>query len=122
MAITEEQKKAFQAVVLTDLLNCFPVEDWEALRTRAMRGSRDDPAQPRRMSPEELVQEALAEAAGPTIPEILAWPDEVIDLQKIDGSSVMRISDRGIYLWAPASGCGAYLSIWVSYPAYPPGW
>lgn len=128
--INTPQAKSFKAFVLADIQSRLEPSEWLFLREHAIKSRPPTPIEEivmglvcaKHLTPGELVEQATTEVCGPTIPEHLAWPDQVLELGQIDGAPVNYIQCKGIYTWSREAGRGPYLSIWVSHPACPPGW
>lgn len=119
-------REPFKAVVLQHLRESLPNGEWKRLRDYAehTRQSRlvefeFDPT----ATPETLLNEALSEGSisvnQTLIPNFRA---QAVEIGSIAGQPVHYINRQGIYLWGLEPEKGFSLSVWVTHPAYPPGW
>ncbi len=119
-------REPFKAAVLEHLREELPADEWKRLRDYAehTRQSRlvefeFDPT----ATPETLLNEALSEGSisvnQTLIPNFRA---QAVEIGSIAGQPVHYINRQGIYLWGLEPEKGFSLSVWVTHPAYPPGW
>jgi hypothetical protein len=115
----------FEAAVL-EHLKAAPSAEWTRLRAAAKACTKGDAAMPdwamlrALSSPEELVQEGCCEAWATLMDTVPAGVMTII--AKIDGEPVLYCEPSGVYAWAAHPYHAPTLQIWVSAPAYPPGW
>lgn len=111
-------REAFRTVVLRHMRRELPFHEWENLRTSA------GAARALALSHEQLTEIAISED-GLSVAEVLAVPHyrrAATVIGQIDGQAVHYVVGRGIYLWGLNPANGYSLSLWITYPAYPPGW
>jgi len=115
----------FQACVMHHLKEVMPKEEYAALRriasevgdAAAMPGAAELQAL---STPEELVATAVCEASLSMAELDVHFKPTHIGT--IAGQPVCYFAGRGIYAWARDRDESAMLELWVTAPAYPPGW
>lgn len=76
-----------------------------------------DPSVP----PHELAREAMSED-GMSLNELIQSFPNNITIGSIEGQPVYYFIEQGIYAWGQNPATPTILTIWLTYPAYPPGW
>ncbi len=81
-----------------------------------------DTANPK-ASPEELIAAAVTHD-GISVDEIIIPKFRVRtdEIGTIEGAPVFYIKGEGIYFWGADRTTRATLNVWLTHPAYPPGW
>jgi hypothetical protein len=118
-----DARAAFTAQVRQHLAT-MPVEEWERLRAygnqRHRFVDRKDEPMPS-LTRDELIDHCISVDAC-TPEEILhpAYRAAAIEIGRIDGRTLFYVTGEGVYLWAQEKRMTRML--WVTHPAYPPGW
>ena len=128
----KKQIKVFEEVVLRDVKQNILLgsSEWFSCRAAALIKKRwvdrafADKASPL-MTPADIC--IASDETGLSLQEVIDHfkkqqhraPDA---LQKIAGQPVLHFLISGVYLWAPDPKDKFLLSIWLTFPAYPPGW
>lgn len=122
----ESYHEGFKTSVLKHLKGVLDAEEWAQLRALAANRSRfihrcnqaDLDA-----SPESLVNDAIFEDAV-SVQDFLvpAFRSKAVEIDQLEGRPVYYIAGQGFYLWGLDPVLGNTLTLWVTYPAYPPGW
>ncbi len=125
--MTEKQyREDFGRLVLEHIQDALGDAEWRRLRAlvadrrRWMIGA-EEPDLALDISPEALVDTAISEDAI-AIGRILEGPFRPIRIGEIGGESVFYLDGQGVYLWMPDEDVPITLSLWITHPAYPPGW
>lgn len=127
MSLLKKHGAAFAAIVLAHLKEHMPAPEWAYLRKHATESSPLSPEKARRdqsliETPEQLVTVALAED-GLSMKELMnAFGKFSVEIARLEGVPVYYFNLKGIYAWSPAPSDVSMLSVWVTHPAYPPGW
>jgi len=114
---------AFKQIVRSHLGGKLPAEEWTRLRALAGRPG-PQPALPATTDagPEELIDAAMSEDGMPMSELLNAWGESADMIGQLDGHPVYYFRGRGIYAWSVSPDAPSMLSVWVTHPAYPPGW
>jgi len=117
----------FKAIVLKHLQEECSEAEWARLRALKDRQSpfeHETAERERRavVTREQLVQAALTDEGIPLGEFRSTFNNKEIEIDKLDGEPVYYFKNKGIYAWAPSNNANCHLSIWVTHPAYPPGW
>lgn len=113
----------FRTIVLRRLQS-MPDTEWQELREWAAdgRGVDDDDVPSEPVTRESLVRETLFED-GLELSDLLksGFGDRATEIGSIEGYPVLYIEGTGIFAWGSDKTIGT-LAVWITYPAYPPGW
>jgi hypothetical protein len=111
----------FQAIVTKHMMESIAPEEWRLFRFIARTRSNImlDDDMPGIDTPAELAAHAVCEAFKED-GGLPMW--ESVAIGEIDGQPVVYYVGRGIYRWVPKGNGHSYLELWVTSPAYPPGW
>lgn len=118
---------SFKSMVLDHLKYGISQEEYLSLRELAGYGQRwcDDDSVEERLSlltKEQVVEEYSCSDSLPVGLVIKGLGAQISEIGKIDGYPCFYISGMGIYIWGKDHENGLSLSLWLSSPAYPPGW
>lgn len=120
----EKFREPFKAVVLPHL-NALPAEEWRRLRAVGVDRSRyvggiSPLTEPD--CPETLLEEALYEDGWSFNHALAGFEENAREIGVVEGRPVIYIVGCGIYLWAPHPIDGPTMTLWITHPAYPPGY
>lgn len=125
--MTEDQyHEDFRKLVLEHILDTLGGSEWRRLRALAadrrrwMIGAEESDLD-LDISPEALVRAAVSEDAV-AIGRILEGPFRPVRIGEIGAEPVFYLDGQGVYLWMPDEDVPITLSLWITHPAYPPGW
>ncbi len=115
---------AFKAIVLGHIRSALDSAEWRRLRALAGQGRPfarlpvDADARP-----ESLFEAACSEDTL-SIREALipVFKADATEIGTIEAKPVYYVRGRGLYVWGLEPVDGNTLSVWVTFPAYPPGW
>lgn len=115
----------FKAAVVKHIKESLDSDEWFRLRAmaenRARYVNRND-VPDLKASPECLVDVAMSED-DISVKQTLAVPGfKAVAITQIDGAPVYYVKGEGIYLWGMRPDSFPTLMLWVTHPAYPPGW
>ena len=118
---------AFKDMVLDHLKFSINSEEYLSLRDLAGYGQRwchDDSMEEKLslLTKEQVVEEYSCSDSLPVGLVIKGLDDKISEIGKIDGHPCYYISGMGVYVWGKDQKDGLSLSLWLSSPAYPPGW
>lgn len=123
---SQNQRDEFKALIYNHVIAELPQDEWRLLRGRALdqlAGVHPYPMINSDEGAEQLIQNNVLEDGGEDIEAIIeAIGAPVTEIGSIEGSPVFYLEGTGIYLWDPKGQTGHYLSFWITFPAYPPGW
>lgn len=123
---SQNHRDEFKALIYNHVIAELPQDEWCLLRGRALdqlSGVHPCPMVNPWEGAEEFIQNHVLEDGGEDIEVIIkAIGSPVTEIGSIEGSSVFYLEGTGIYLWDPKGPTGHYLSFWITFPAYPPGW
>lgn len=118
---------AFKSIVLKHLQEQLPESEW--LRLRALKNKQSPlPQEDAKhelqavVTPEQLVKAALVDEGMPLDVLLTAFKNTAVEIEKLEGQPVYYFEGKGIYVWAPSHDAFGHLSVWITHPAYPPGW
>lgn len=114
----------FKAVVLPHL-KALPAGEWRRLRAVGADQSRyvgGIPPLAEPVTPETLVDGALCEDDWSFAHALAGFEDHAEEVGVIEGRPVSYIVGMGIYLWTPHPTDGPTMTLWITHPAYPPGY
>ncbi len=123
--VLEVNSAAFQEIVL-EHVKALPSDEWARLRHMATDESRYscdlDTAMPH-ASREELVIGAISHD-GISVDELSTpkFKARAEEIGSIAGAPVFYIAGEGMYFWGADRTSRATLNLWLTHPAYPPGW
>lgn len=122
----EVYEEPFRLVVLNHIKTAVDKDDWADYRARARnkRNSVLPASSVHYTTAEELVAHAVCEDAM-TIKELTSAfiaSSRVEEIGQVEGGAVYFIHGCGIYAWSLSIDHPFSLSLWLSFPAYPPGW
>lgn len=121
--VLEVNSAAFQAIVL-EHVKALPNDEWTRLRHMATDESRNscdlDAAMPH-ASREQLVIGATSHD-GISVDELFTPKFKAEEIGSIAGAPVFYIAGEGMYFWGADRTTRATLNLWLTHPAYPPGW
>ena len=114
---------AFKLIVLTHICDHLPAAEWARLRSLAGgSGPQHAPQLAAGAGPKELSEAAMCEDGMPLSELLNAWGGSADEIGRLDGHPVYYFRRMGIYAWSVSPDAPSMLSIWVTHPAYPPGW
>lgn len=123
---SQNQSDEFEALIFRHITAELPQDEWNLLRGRALDqldGVRPYPVVDPNEGAEQLIRNNVCEDSGEDIEVIIKnIGAPVTEIGFIEGSPVFYLEGTGIYLWDPKGPTGHYLSFWITFPAYPPGW
>lgn len=124
---SQEQRDQFKALILKHVNDVLPKEEWVWLHERALdqlAGVMPYPEVDPDATPEQLINENVCEDGSVPVDSLVPMFNQhgVTEIGLIEGKPVLYLERTGIYLWDPKIPTGHYLSFWISFPAYPPGW
>lgn len=116
----------FRAVVLAHLTEKLGAAEWNRLRALASDRTRyvdrnettDLGATPETLLDVALCQDSIS-VQQTLVPEFMVHAKQI---GIIEDQPVYYIKSQGIYLWGIEPINGLTLSLWITYPAYPPAW
>lgn len=120
----EKFREPFKAVVQAHL-EALPAEEWQRLRAVGQDRWRYVGGMPpltEPVDPETLGEEALYEDARSFNRALTGFEENASEIGVVEGRSVVYIAGCGIYLWAPHPTDGPTMTLWITHPAYPPGY
>lgn len=117
---TATQKADFKRIVLDHIQSRLDRDEWASFRERAANQSRwaGGPFYPD-ATPAELVEKATTEDTMPIT--ALSKHGTAQALVAVDGQPVLFFPRSGIFAWAPSDESPS-LMLWLTDPAFPPGW
>jgi len=117
--------KEFRAVVLKHMQEEIDPHEWNTLRAMAANGANWVPGKGYTHDP-LATPESLARSAinfEDTSVEAICRPEDTLaEAGLIDGLPVYYFSGRGIYMFGEVFDSDEALSLWITTPAWPPGW
>ena len=120
----EKFREPFKAVVLAHL-KALPAEEWQRLRAVGqdrLRYVGGMPPLTEPVDPETLVDEGLCEDDWTLNRALAGFEENARAIGAVEGRPVVYIAGCGIYLWAPHPTDGPTMTLWITHPAYPPGY
>lgn len=119
-------REKFQAEGLKHIHEQLTPSEWGRYRGMAANEKNWPPGTQEILAPditkEELVTQGTTESSGMSMCELFAaFPSQKI-IGNFDGRPIYYIEASGIYIWSLTNEAPVYLDLWLSYPAYPPGW
>lgn len=123
--ILEANSAAFKSIVLAHM-NALPADEWKRLRELALDKSRNSCGtdETRALATREEIVASATSQAGISVDEILIpkFRANAQEIGSLDGQPVFYVNGAGIYFWGPNPTSRSTLNLWLTYPAYPPGW
>jgi hypothetical protein len=124
MSSSEAFMGEFKAAVLAHLKAEIYDEAWAYFRDIARTGLTEAPiAGSEHWTREQLVEEGITIGGG-TVQDLLdAFKARlIVEIGTIQNRPVHFIVEEGIYSWALSDDAEDALELWITCPAYPPGW
>jgi hypothetical protein len=124
MASSEAFMNDFKSAVLAHLKAAVDDDAWAYFREIARTGLTEVPIDgSEHWTREQLVEEGVTVGGG-TVQDLLdAFSERLIDeIGTIENRPVQFIVQEGIYSWALSDDAEDALELWITCPAYPPGW
>jgi hypothetical protein len=120
------EESAFRQLVLEHIQNALPSEEWARFREMSLQTRHScDPLFDAKMgeTPQALVDNATSED-GISLHEIVrpGWLKKSITIGAIQGAPVLYVQGHGVYAWSASPAQAPTLVLWLTHPAYPPGW
>lgn len=115
----------FKRIVTEHLNNKITDEEWDALRELAR--SSDKILGPgctfEELSRDQLVSSCFTES-NISISDVLGGSMKELAgvIGEINGAPVYYVERSGFYVWGEGENSGVTLDLWITWPAYPPGW
>jgi hypothetical protein len=121
---SRDTRDQFKAIVLKHLTEHVSDDAWFELRDYAKVGPRviGPGAVYEELTREQLVKTGMSEA-GLGLGDVLTpkFRDSAEVIGEIEGAPVYYVVGTGIYVWGQPQK-GFVLELWITQPAYPPGW
>ncbi len=120
----DRYRGTFKRIVMAHVRDVLGTAEWARLRGLAPLGKPfgklpvDVDAQPDALFDAACSEDTLS-VRETLIPVFKAAAAEIAT---IEGGAVYYVQGRGIYLWGLEPVIGNTLSVWLTFPAYPPGW
>lgn len=121
----DQYKPEFQALVLKHIKTDLPAADWAAFRALGESGNRllhPSLASETHQTPESLTTDCFEDGISVSHLSTPDYKDSFKEIGRIQGQPVWYIEKVGVYAWGLTPDSYPCLSIWATYPAYPPGW
>jgi hypothetical protein len=116
--------KEFQAIVLEHLKTKVDETTWRKLRNHARTGLTEVPiAGSETWTREQLVEQGVQIGSG-SINDFRSGPTNVtmVEIGSIRDRPILYVPALSTYIWALNDETDDSLELWISCPAYPPGW
>lgn len=119
-----EHLPEFKRAALDYIRTALGMQQWIELRTFA---SREMPMAPGgiptdRYTPETIIQqtESWCIAVNDVLTAVFKPKAEIIG--RIEGEPMYYVHGAGFFAWGPRADSDYTLILWLTWPAYPPGW
>jgi hypothetical protein len=114
----------FQSVVLAHLNSEIDDDAWAYFREIARTGMVEVPIEGSdHWTREQLVEGGVTIGGGSIQDTLDAFKEKlIVKIGAIQDRPVHFIVEEGVYLWALADDAEDALELWITCPAYPPGW
>jgi hypothetical protein len=125
MASSEAYMDEFKSAVLAHLKTEIDDDAWAYFRKLSQTGlAEEEIPEAKDWTREDLVAEAVT-VDSESLNDLLGAFGErlIVKIGAIADRPIHFIVEEGIYAWAPTDDNGGdTLSLWITFPAYPPGW
>lgn len=114
----------FKHAVIAHLKSKVDYATWESFREIAINGVIESPIEgSENWTREHLVEQGVAIGSG-SVAEILDAfaTSTIVTIGTIEGEPIYFVKEQGIYVWGTSKESNDALELWISCPAYPPGW
>jgi hypothetical protein len=114
----------FQAVVLEHLNTKIDEVTWQDFRAYSKSGVIEVPIEgSEHWTREQLVQDGVTVGGGAVNETLTAFKkNQIITVGTIENRPVHYVVEQGTYIWALTDDTDDALELWITCPAYPPGW
>jgi hypothetical protein len=120
---SETYLEEFQAIVLEHLKTNVDEATWQQFRNHAIAGMIEEPIEGSETWTREQLVELGVQVEGGSVKEILnAFAKDTFVIGSIRECPVYFVIGSGIYVWALKDETDDALELWLTCPAYPPGW
>ncbi len=120
----EAYMSEFQAAVLAHLNTQIDDDSWKRFRDVSVSGVIEDPIEGSESWTREQLVEGGTMLGGGSVQEICsAFEKSHINvIGMIQNRPIHFVAEQGIYMWALTDDTSDSLELWITCPAYPPGW
>jgi hypothetical protein len=124
MSSAETYIDQFRTVVLAYINSDIEDSVWKYFRDLARDGLQEEPVEGSEYwTREELVKEGVTVDGESLESTLAAFKGRmIVEIGTIEERSVRFIVEEGVFLWSPKDNEDDALSLWLTYPSYPPGW
>jgi hypothetical protein len=124
MSTSDAFMDEFKAAVLEHLNTEIYDEAWAYFRGIARTGLTEVPIPgSEHWTREQLVEEGITIGGG-TVQDLLdAFKARlIVEIGMIENRPIQFVVEEGIYIWGLSDDAEEALELWITCPAYPPGW
>lgn len=117
----------FKEVILNHIKTALPKSTWDSMRARSLLKQHwsvpENHGIEHYETPESLLENAVSDD-GLSLDDVLApFGEKGVEIVgEVNDQPVYFIEQMGIYMWSVSKSHHSMLSLWLSFPAYPPGW
>ncbi len=124
MASSEAFMSEFKAAVLAHLNTAINDDAWTYFREISRTGMTEVPIPGSEHWNREQLVEGGVTIGGGTVQDLLdAFKERsILEIGTIENRPIQFIVQEGIYSWALSDDAEDALELWITCPAYPPGW
>jgi hypothetical protein len=124
MSKSQDFMNEFKAAVLAHLKTKVDHDTFENFREHARTGLAEEPIDgSENWTREDLVEGGVTIGAGAPQEILKAFSKAlIIEIGTIQNRPIRFVVQEGIYIWALTDDDQGALELWITCPAYPPGW